>query len=65
MSPDDVRGRVEAIATMRDDERMHAAEDRLHAEVLSAIALGIADDPAACALAALATLALDFHRWYA
>lgn len=42
----------------------HYAEDRLHCLVLQAIAKGEAEDPAACAGAALATEALDFDRWY-
>lgn len=57
---------VDAIQAGADDpEGAHINEDRLYELVLSAIGAGTADDPAACAAAALKTADLEFPRWYA
>jgi hypothetical protein len=65
VTPDDVRARVEEIRSVADDdESAHGKEDRLHADVLRAIASG---NPHAQALAleALATEDIGFARWCA
>ena len=48
-----------------DDEAAHSKEDSVHELVLEAISLGVCDDPAACAAAALKTKEIVFCRWYA
>lgn len=48
-----------------DSEAAHLLEDAIHQFVLAAIAHGQVTDTAACAKAALATVAFDFDRWYA
>ncbi len=66
MSVNDIRAGVECIRWMKsDNEAAHVAEDRLHVDVLQAIAKGECDDPAACALEALSTLTVVFDRWFA
>jgi hypothetical protein len=64
VTPAWVRERVAVIWDIADDpERAHSAEDRLHADVLDAIAAGRCDDPRGCAAAALATRGIEFPRW--
>lgn len=66
MTPEDVARRVKAIAECRgDDEAAHGMEDRLHWDVLQAIAAGHATDPAGCAAEALKSSQIDFARWCA
>ena len=70
MKREDVERRVEAMRaeaaqSRPDNEKLHQDEDRLHHDVLSAIATGNASDPAGCAAAALATLEINYERWYA
>jgi hypothetical protein len=61
----DVRNRVEAIRAMaNDDEGAHAAEDRLHVDVLTALAEG-ARGGKLLAAEALKTRDIDFERWCA
>lgn len=61
-----VAGRVGNIYAERlDNEAAHSAEDKLHQDVLKAIANGECEDPAACAQQALMTQGIDFERWYA
>lgn len=65
MSPEDVRDRVEAVRALAgDSEAAHVAEDRLHRDVLLAIARG---EQYAQGLAqwALETTTIMFERWYA
>lgn len=65
MTPDDVRARVQHIADISaDDESAHGAEDRLHVDVLRAVAAGH-PDAAALAREALKTDDIDFARWCA
>ncbi|MDQ3078473.1 MAG: hypothetical protein M3R03_00535 [Pseudomonadota bacterium] len=65
MNPEDVRQRVKAIDEIADEiELAHAAEDKLHRDVLRAIADG-ADNPRELALAAIATEHLGLDRHYA
>lgn len=47
-----------------DDEAAHSEEDKLHRDVLFAIALGAAD-PSELAAEALKTGAIEFARWCA
>lgn len=64
MSPEEVRQRVKAIDEIADDvELAHAAEDKLHRDVLRAIADGAAK-PRELALAAIATQHLGLDRYY-
>lgn len=64
MSPEEVRQRVTVIDEIADDvELAHAAEDKLHRDVLRAIAYG-ASNPKELALAALATESLGLERYY-
>jgi hypothetical protein len=66
MTADDVRKRVDAIRELAgDDERAHAEEDRLWADVLTAIAERRCLLPAAVAREALKTKEIDFRRWCA
>lgn len=66
MTVDEIKLRVEEIRKVaHDDERAHCEEDDLHRDVLSAIADGSAEDPAACAAAALETRSISFARWCA
>ena len=51
------------LAQERDHEAAHSAEDKLHQEVLTAIANGRCDDPRSLAEAALKTQGIDFIRW--
>jgi hypothetical protein len=50
---------------MDNNDEAHWMEDKLHRDVLRAIARGECADPAACALAALETVTIGFERWYA
>ncbi len=66
MTLDDVIKRVADIYAMRgDDESAHSAEDKLHQDVLQAIARERCEDPVACATHALKTQGIDFQRWCA
>lgn len=63
-----VRHEVDRIASIADDdESAHSAEDRLHKDVLGAIANGSIKphDAAAFAGLALETTRIDFARWCA
>lgn len=61
----DVQDRVKLVAGMsHDDETAHHQEDRLHQDVLRAIADG-ADNAQELAAAALLTLDLTHARWCA
>lgn len=64
MTPGQVAERVAAIR-VGDSEAAHGMEDRLHQDVLRAIAAGECADPAACATEALQTLNIKFERWCA
>ena len=65
MTIDEVKDRVRIIeATRGDDETAHSLEDRLHGEVLRAIADGI-DNAQELATEALKTAQIDFCRWCA
>lgn len=62
---DEVRQSVAMIREMKDDnEAAHHAEKRLWEVVLASIVEG-AENPAALAVAALATNSIEFSRWYA
>lgn len=62
----EVQKRVEAIREMCGDyEAAHAHEDQLHQAVLTSIANKTCADPAALALAALATQEIAFARYCA
>jgi hypothetical protein len=68
MTPEDIRSRVEALRRMvikneSDNERWHALEDDIRADVLAAIATG-AENSAALAREALRTSGIAFTRWY-
>lgn len=68
MTLDQVREALEEIraeAKKDDDEGAHICEDRLHVDVLRAIAEGTAEDPVAMARLALESALVDFHRWCA
>lgn len=66
LTVEDVKARVEEIRRIAvDDEVAHSTEDDLHQNVLSAIAEGSCDDPAACAKEALKTRDIKFARWCA
>lgn len=61
-----VKERVEKVRKMSgDDEGAHSEEDKLHVDVLQAIAFGTCDDPQACAMESLKTLDIEFSRWCA
>jgi hypothetical protein len=65
MRIEEVRERVEEIRRgADDDERAHALEDRLHKDVLKAIAEG-ASNGRQLAAEALTTDQIRFGRWYA
>ncbi len=65
MTVEDVQARVKEIDEIADlVERAHADEDRLHRDVLRAIADG-ADNPVGLAHAALSTEHLALDRYYA
>jgi len=67
MRIEEVREAVEEIrreAGRDDDERAHAAEDKLHKDVLKAIAEG-ARNGRQLAAEALTTDQIKFGRWYA
>lgn len=67
MTPDDVRARIQEIASIgdADPEVAHSKEDELHRDVLAYIGTGLSDDPINLAVAAMETRELDFMRWYA
>ena len=66
MTSQDVLDRLREITAMAgDDEVAHSAEDRLHQDVLKAIADGSAESPENLARLALETRKIDFARWYA
>ncbi len=56
---------ADIAASAGDDEGAHGMEDKLHQDVLQAIAMGTCDDPVGCATEALKTLSIDFARWCA
>lgn len=63
MTPEYIK---EALATLRecagDSDIAHGMEDRLHREVLRAIASGQCAEPAECASLALTSENIDFAR---
>lgn len=66
MTLDDVAKRVQNIRDARDDdEAAHEMEDKLRADLLTAIANGSCEHPRECARAALAASEIDFARWCA
>ena len=69
MKIDEIKLRVEGIdACKGDPEHAHVLEDKLHQDVLQAIADGDLfpfHTPAECAKAALSTSRIRFDRWYA
>jgi len=65
VNPHDIMERVVDIKRIAgDDERAHSEEDKLHQDVLRAIADG-APNSSLLARAALETCDLDFARWCA
>lgn len=56
-------GYIRAIAG--DPEAAHPEEDRLHRDVLRAIADGNCSEPRRCAEIALRSLQIEFPRWAA
>lgn len=66
ITPDWCRERVAEIReVMADYEMAHSLEDKLYAQILTAIARGECDDPEECAHIALTTQGLDFPRYCA
>jgi hypothetical protein len=66
MTVDEVKARVEEIRNMAgDDEAAHGMEDKLHQDVLRAIANRECPNPARLAYRALETKEIDFSRWCA
>lgn len=65
LTVDDARAWVARIRDVADDaESAHGMEDALWVEVLRTIASGATERPSGLALAALATLEIDFPRWW-
>ena len=65
LTAEDIARRLAAIHALHgDDEAAHGEEDRLHRDVLAAIAAG-APDASLLAAAALRTETLGFSRWCA
>ncbi len=66
MTIDDVKIRLERIrmATLYNSEAAHAMEDRLHLDVLRAIAKNDGGPAAALAQAALRSTRIVFERWW-
>lgn len=61
-----IENRVEQVrALAHDPERAHSEEDRLHVDVLHAIATRQCRNSAACARAVLKTRDISFARWCA
>ena len=66
MTPEYVKKRIEHIESIKgDDESAHSEEDKLHQDVLWAIANECCDAPVQCALLALQTKSIEFERWFA
>ncbi len=68
LTVDQVKSEVDRIAAVADDdEAAHSAEDDLHVEVLTAIAVGALTglDAQRTALAALKSQDVSFNRWCA
>ena len=66
MTTADVHAAVDNIRSLRsDDESAHVAQDNLYRDVLTSIARGSAEDPAAMAAEALKVEDIEFSRWYA
>jgi hypothetical protein len=66
MTVDKVKAEVQRIAGLvDDDEEAHSAEDKLHHDVLIAIASGKTANPQGIALEAIQTKEIRFARWYA
>lgn len=65
LTAEDIARRLAEIHALQgDDEAAHGEEDRLHRDVLAAIAAG-APDASLLAAAALRTETLGFSRWCA
>jgi hypothetical protein len=63
MDAQTIRARVDALRRSHwDYEAAHGEEDRIHQEVLAAIAAGEAN-PSALAIEALETLKIEFPRY--
>ena len=66
MTVEEIERRLGIISRKHgDDEMQHVAEDKLHQDVLRAIAEGNCANPAELAKAALESLKLYFSRWCA
>jgi hypothetical protein len=64
LTAEDIARRLAEIHALQGDEAAHGEEDRLHRDVLAAIAAGAPDAPLLAA-AALRTETLGFARWCA
>lgn len=65
MTPQEIQKRVDAIRSKsRDSGEAHWMEDKLHQDVLLAIAENRCEEPAVCSRLALTTLDIDFDRSY-
>jgi len=66
MTPQDIVDRVEYIKAIQGDpEAAHVAEDKLHFDLLAAIARNDCEDPRQCASEAIQTTYIEFPRWTA
>ncbi len=67
MTIDEIKRRVEQIISVSrgDDEMAHTLEDRLHRDVLTAIATFNCGSPHECAKEALRTMDINFSRYCA
>jgi len=64
VNPKKVKEAVEEIRDVcYDDEMAHEMEDKLYADLIRAIALGRCVNVQECALEALKTKHMEFHRW--
>lgn len=59
-----IKSFVDSNPRKTDDEVAHSLEDKLHQEVLEAIAKGQIENPSVAAKLALRTLKMDFARYY-
>lgn len=69
MTTEEAKKRLEEIRVLAegevDYESAHKKEDRLHRDVLTAIAEGRCDNPAECAAIAMQSWQIEFSRWCA
>lgn len=54
--------RITAAAPGADHEKLHATEDGIYLNTLKGIALGLIDDPRACAAEAIKAAEIQFRR---